>query len=498
MARSIGRECAFAAAAGVLAALALPGFGASGLVYVALVPLLYALNRARTVRRGVLFGLLFGVAFFAIDVRWSLAVARFNPLVIPGYVLLAAYLAIPFALAAGVLVWLSARRSAWTWLLAAPALFVLAEFARTLGPFGTGFSMLHHALYRAPWLIQSASVFGSWMITAFIVATNVALYQAFRERRVRFAFLAIALVAAQAAFALLPTSPVENTGELDVALLSSNVDQAVKLDGRNLPELTERYSALAEEALAQSPDLIVFPESFLPAYVLDRSELLEWLANLAWRGNTELLFGTGEYVDRAIYNAVVLLDRDGEIAGRYWMVRPVPFGEYIPGRTLLEELGLGAWTRSLLPLDLSRGTESLPIGGYGTPICFESVFAAGARSFVRNGADLLVTVTNDAWFDGSSELHAHFAAAVFRAIETRRWTIQVANGGVSGVVDERGRIRSSFLGEGVVVQRDVKRLVGMSFYVRWGDEPLLIGLSLLLGLSVALYALPRRSKKRGE
>jgi len=498
MGRSIGRECAFAAAAGVLAALALPGFGASGLVYVALVPLLFALDRARTVRRGALLGFLFGFAFFAIDVRWSLAVARFNPLVILGYVLLAAYLAIPFALVGVVLAWLAARRTARMWLLAAPALFVLAEFARTLGPFGTGFSMLHHALYRVPWLIQSASVFGSWMITAFVVATNVALYQAFRERRSRFALVAIALVAMQAAFALIPTPRVEDAGELDVALLSSNVDQAVKLDGRNLPELTDRYTALAEEALAQSPDLIVFPESFLPAYVLDRSELHEWLRDLARRGSTELLFGTGEYVDRAIYNAVVLLDRDGEIAGRYWMVRPVPFGEYIPGRALLEGLGLGAWTRSLLPLDLSRGTESLPIGGYGTPICFESVFAAGARSFVQNGANLLVTVTNDAWFDGSSELHAHFAAAVFRAVETRRWTIQVANGGVSGAIDDRGRIRSSFLGEGVVLQRHVKRLAGTSFYVRWGDGPLLIGMSLLVGIPIVFSALSRRSKKRGE
>jgi len=486
MTRRIGRECGIAAAAGVLAALSLPGFGASGLAYVALVPLLFVLDRAQTLRRGLLFGFLFGIAFFAIDIRWIIALMRFNPLVLPGYAVLAAYLAMPFAVVGGLLAWQRGRRAAWTWLLIAPALFVLAEFVRTFGPFGTGFSMLHYALYRVPWLIQSASVLGPWAITAFVVAFNVAIYLALRKRRLRYALLAIALFGLQAAFSLLPIGNDADAPELDIALISSDVDQAVKLDARNLAALTDRYLALADEALTHAPDLIVFPESFLPAYILSRNELFARLAAIAQDGNTELLFGTGEYRGQQIFNSTVLVNPQGDVEATYSMVRPVPFGEYIPGRALLERIGLGTWTRRLLPLDLSRGAEYEPLEGYGTPICFESVFPTAARAFVRNGATLLVTVTNDAWFNGSSELRAHFAAAVFRAVETRRWTVQVANGGVSGVVDAVGRIRSAFIGEGVVVERGVQRMSVVSLYARWGDGPLLIAMALILCVGFAI------------
>ncbi|MBU0595933.1 apolipoprotein N-acyltransferase, partial [Candidatus Bipolaricaulota bacterium] len=208
-------------------------------------------------------------------------------------------------------------------------------------------------------------------------------------------------------------------------------------------------------------------------------------------------FGTGEYADQQIFNSTVLVDRQGDVAAVYRMVRPVPFGEYVPGRALLERIGLGAWTRGLLPLDLSRGSDYQPLGEYGTPICFESVFPAAARAFAQNGASLLVTVTNDAWFNGSSELRAHFSTAVFRAVETRRWTVQVANGGVSGVVDSSGRIRSAILGEGVIVERGVKLLSAVSLYTRWGDGPLLIAMVLIACVSFAVRPLLRRNK-RGE
>ena len=89
---------------------------------------------------------------------------------------------------------------------------------------------------------------------------------------------------------------------------------------------------------------------------------------------------------------------------------------------------------SLLPMDLTPGTAIRALDGIGTPICFESTFAAGSRDLVRRGATLLVTVTNDAWFVGSSELPTHFAFGVFRAVENRRWFVQAANGGISGIV----------------------------------------------------------------
>jgi len=496
MARIGRREALFAAAAGILAALTMPGFGAPWLAYVALVPLFLALERGA----GFLAGLLFGLAFFALDLRWILTLTRFNPLLPLGFVALVLYLAIPFGLFGVLMRWRARRHETWAWLLLAPTLFVLVEVLRAQGPLGTGFSMLHQALYRVPWLIQSAAILGSWSITALIVGVNASFALAWRTRRVRYALIGVGLFLVQCSFALLPGRPSESIEPIDVAVVASTVDQEVKLDGRNLPSLTERYLALTEEAAATNSDLIVLPESFLPAYLLHRDEILGRFVDVASDVGARLLFGTGDYRSddaREIYNATVLIDPDGRIAGIYDMVRPVPFGEYIPARSMLEAIGLGTWARSLLPLDLSRGTTFAPLGEIGTPICFESTFPTAARRLTANGARVLVTVTNDAWFDGSSELWAHFSTAVFRAVETRRPTVQAANGGVSGMIDARGHIVESTTEEGVLTGR-VAPSTEASIYVRWGDGPFVVATAILalLGLLRRLWRV--RGKRNGE
>ncbi len=467
----------------------MPGFGAGPLVFVALIPLFLALERGR----GFLHGYLFGLAFFAVDVRWILTLIRFHPLVAPGYVLLVAYLAVPFGLIGWLTTWRSNEPRTARWILLAPALFVLAEFVRTLGPLGMGFSMLHQALYRAPWLIQSSSVLGSWSVTGLVVAINAALFVAWRRRRPRFVLLAVGLLAVQGAFWFLPAGPDRDAPSLTVAVVSSNVDQRVKLDRRNLDALTERFFHLGEAAIAAAPDLVVFPESFLPAYVLSDEGVFSRLADLAERGGTRLLFGTGTYRDGRIFNSTVLVGVEGHVVATYDMVRPVPFGEYIPGRGLLEAIGLGSWARALLPFDLSRGTDYEPLDGIGTPICFESTFPRASRRLTRAGASLLVTVTNDAWFAGSSELRAHFATAVFRAVENRRYVVQAANGGISGFVDSRGIIRFETAEETSSVE-SIRLSTAWAIYTRCGDVPFLALTGCLGAIVLVLDRIRRRSR----
>ncbi len=483
------RETWLAIGGGLLAALSMPGFGAAPLVFAALIPLFLTLEKGK----GFMHGYLFGLAFFAIDVRWVLTVIRFNPLVAPGYVVLVAYLALPFGLLGWLMTWRASRAGSWRWILLAPALVVLAEYVRTLGPLGTGFSMLHQALYRVPWLIQSTAVLGSWSITGFVVAINAALYIAWREKRVRFALLALGILFVQGAFWFLPVGVDEDASSLAVAVVSSNVAQEVKLDGRNLDALTERFLRLGEEATAGDPDLVIFPESFLPAYILNLDDLFSRLTDLARAGDTRLLFGTGTFRDAEIFNSTVLVDAEGHVIGTYDMVRPVPFGEYVPGRGILEAIGLGSWARALLPLDLSRGTGYVPLDEIGTPICFESTFPTASRRLALAGATLLVTVTNDAWFAGSSELQAHFATAVFRAVENRRSIVQAANGGISGIVNPRGRILSE-TSEETVSRGHVRLSTARSIYTELGDVPFVLAMGCVAGVFLALRF--RRSEKR--
>lgn len=489
MTRLTWKETLLSLSSGMLTALAMPGFGAFPLVFFSLTPLFWVLDK----RSGFMPGFLFGIAFFAIELRWIATLSRFHPIIIVGLLLLILAFAFGFGILGATITW-QRRCYLRTWLLLAPALFVLAEALRTLGPLGMGFSTLYGTLYRAPQLIQSASVFGPWFISGIIVAVNGSFALFLRKRDLRLIFLAGGFVLFLAAFTLLPQLPQGTT--LDVAVVSSKVQQEVKLDGRNLPELRDRYLALGQQAAEVHPDLIVFPESILPSYILQNESLKSSFAALAQRANAQILLGTGVYRDREIYNAVALFSETGALVNTYDMVHPVPFGEYIPGRSLLERIGLGAWAASFLPLDLSRGDGYNPLGIYGTPICFESTFPNPSRQLTKNGAQALITVTNDAWFDESSELAAHFASAVFRAVENRRWVIQSANGGISGIVSPNGHIVESLNAEGVI-SGNIELQTDTSLYTRWGDWIVLLG-ACLLAVCIMLQRMIHRKKTGGK
>ncbi len=471
---------------GIALALSMPGFPFGPLAFVGLVPLFFALDG----RRSFLTGYLVGIVFFGLDMRWSLTLIRFSPLALPGTILLVGYLSLYFgAFTYGVDQVKQRWGEMWAFLTVAPLFFALLEILRAQGPLGDCFSDIYLSLYRFPALIQWASMVGPWGITAAVVFVNGAIYLGVR-RRWRFVAVAAGMVGLLAAGNLLPV-PTGGT-PAKVAIVSSRVSQEVKLDSRNLASLLRMYMALGQRAAAGRPQLVVFPESILPGYILRDRTLLSRFVDLARASDTSLLFGTGDLRSGKIYNSVVLLAPDGKIKGIYDMVHPVPFGEYIPGRGLLDRIGLGRFAASFLPVDLSRGTRFIPLAKIGTPICFESTFPGPARMFVKNGANLLVTVTNDAWFAGSSELPAHFAFAVFRAVENRRYVVQAANGGISGVIDPHGRIRHMRRGEGVI-ETMVYRRNDRSPYTTLGEWPLYACIGI-----IGLVFLSRRNRTGRE
>ena len=479
-----GRKALLALFAGAAIALSMPGFRFGPLAFVALVPLFFALEKGK----GFLMGFLTGVTFFAIDLRWLLTLYRFNPLVVPGYLLLVIYLASYLGLFGLIMGWLGKK---WgfngTLLILAPFSFTLLEILRTHGPLGNGFSALYQSLYRFPELIQVVALAGPWALSAAIVFVNTSVYLALRKRPV-YLLTGLGMIGFLAGLFLLP---IPQDGEpLKTAVISSNVSQEVKLNRRNLLPLLEEYIALGGEAATQEPDLIVFPESILPGYILRDERLLPEFTRLAQEAGSHVLFGTGDIRSGKIFNSVALISPTGEILDIYSMVYPVPFGEYIPGRRLLAKIGLGSFAASFLPQDLARGEGLIPIGGIGTPICFESTFPMPTRALAARGATLLVTVTNDAWFVGSSELRAHFAAAVFRAVETRRYLIQAANGGISGIIDPRGRILREVTGKGMILAEVMPRK-DRSLYTHWGEWPL-----YLVFAAGALLTLAVRRKTR--
>jgi len=202
---------------------------------------------------------------------------------------------------------------------------------------------------------------------------------------------------------------------------------------------------------AAGVDLIVWPES---AYLYtvpwepgsDLSEYVTRRADVAGEIRTPLLFGAPR-IDRSgggrprLYNSALLLDASGKVLGSTDKTYLLAFGEYLPfGETF-------PWLYDLSPHSgrFTPGTrlEALPFGGYrvGALICYEDVLPGFTRKLVNaTRPNLLVNLTNDAWFGATTEPEIHLALSVFRAVEHRRWLVRATNSGISAVVDPVGRI----------------------------------------------------------
>ena len=191
------------------------------------------------------------------------------------------------------------------------------------------------------------------------------------------------------------------------------------------------------------------------------------------------------------YNSAYLLGPDGGVQGKYDKAHLVPFGEYVPLRRWLPFLGkmvaqVGDFEAGQKGLTLAWAPHRL-----GIQICYEIIFPGLSRAMALNGADLLVNLTNDAWYGRSSAPFQHFMITVFRAVENRRTLVRAANTGISGFVDPVGRVHSATsLFEDAAVTRSIPILKDRSVYTRWGD--LFAGVCLAVSAALMIMAGIRR------
>jgi apolipoprotein N-acyltransferase len=469
------KRWALAPLSGALAALGFPGLGLDFLVWFALIPLFFALE-GRSYKENFSLGLLGGVAFFGVLLHWLWTLREWTGLaILPLYLLLILYLGLywgAFGLGYGFL----KRRLGKLGLgLAAPAIWALLEFARASGRFGFAWGDLGYALYRRTELIQLASVTGALGLSFMIVWINYLLFQALKRRDWRPLGWAILIFALLFSFGAATLRREPEGRDLRLALIQPNIPQKRKTDPRNLEDFLRLYLAMLDRVEQAEVDLVVLPETVLPAYLLQQPEYLEPFSRFARESGLYLLFGTLDYRQGRFYNTAALLSPQGRVLAQYDKVQLVPFSpEYLPLRAQLERLGFAWLIREVAPADLTPGPGFFPLqsplGRIATPICFESSFSHISRGFVRNGAELLITLTNDAWFKRSPALAQHFSFGVFRAVETRRYFVQAANTGISGIISPQGRIiASSGLEREEVLYGTARLLAGQTFYTRFGD-----------------------------
>jgi apolipoprotein N-acyltransferase len=174
--------------------------------------------------------------------------------------------------------------------------------------------------------------------------------------------------------------------------------------------------------------------------------------------------------DVQYYNSAYLINKHGNIVDKYDKVHLVPFGEYVPFKKYISFIGKMVEQVGDFQSGQKGSTIQWKNGKLGLQICYEIIFPDLSRAMVNNGANLLVNITNDAWFGTTSASYQHFAMAVFRAVENKRILARSANTGISGFVDPTGRILATTpLYEEKVLTRSVPILKETTVYTRYGD-----------------------------
>jgi len=254
------------------------------------------------------------------------------------------------------------------------------------------------------------------------------------------------------------------------------------------------YLRMTRQAIREGAEFVIWPESSTPFRFEDDLLAAAQIRTLAQQARAPILLGSDQFVRAAnapttYYNAAFMVRPDGSTGGVYRKMHLVPFGEYVPAKSLF----FFAAPLVQAVSDFSAGEEAtlLPVGGHlvSTAICYEVVYPDLVRRFVAGGSELLTTITNDAWFGPTSAPYQHFEQASMRAIEEGRYLVRSANTGISGIVDPYGRVvaRSGIFQPAVVVG-EARFLKTSTFYARHGD--LLAYASVLV--TALFLVLPRR------
>ena len=473
-------------ASGLLLALSFPRFGHPAVSWIALAPLLVALTQVAPlrggVRRGWRLGLAAGAVYFAGTLYWTSGVMSqyggINPLLSSGIAaLLVGYLSL-FAAAFAAAVALAARRFGARGLLVSPAAWVATELARTLLFGGFPWALVGYTQTTVLPVAQGASDVGVYGLSFLVVLVSAALAMA-TVARDRSGFVAVALagvlVASVALWgrARLLDSRLTRTGTaVRVGLVQGDVPQDEKWVPGRQDEILGRYLALSREAADQGAQAILWPESSTPFYFED-SPKGEAIRLFARERGASVLLGSDE-IDRrnprVSYNSAFMVRPDGSTAGVYRKVRLVPFGEYVPFRSVL--FFAAPLVEAVGEFAPGDAPVMLPLAGrpVSTAICYEVVYPALIRAGVLQGSTLLTTITNDAWFGRSSAPYQHFEMASMRAIEQGRYLARSANTGISGIVDPYGRVlMASELFTRQVLVGEVRLIDERTIYARIGD-----------------------------
>ncbi|MEE9524331.1 MAG: apolipoprotein N-acyltransferase [Thermodesulfovibrionales bacterium] len=476
---------------GLVLPFAFPGRDLFFLAWFCLVPFIIYLTECP---RQIAFkaGLIFGIPFFFGTQYWIYySINHYGNLNLVLSILIILLLCLYESLYIGlfgVLLNYITKRSPFPLVLTAPVIWVCLEYARGIIITGFPWSFIGYSQYKLLPLIQISDLTGIYGISFLIVAVNSIMADfvllAKRRRRIPLyptvptylgASLLLIVFICTLSYGYYRLKESDEGKTLKVAVIQGNIEQDKKWDKQYQNSVFTTYLTLTKQVAVEKPDLIVWPETAVPFIFGTDTEFTERLTGFQKENKIPLVFGSilvKSVEDRKyrLSNGAVLLDRNGNVIYSYDKIHLVPFGEYIPLRSILffvDRLveGIGTY----IPGD-KYGSANTSIGKFPVVICYELIFPSLVRNFFLNGGDFLITITNDAWFGNTIGPVQHFYTGVFRAIENRKPVIRAANTGISGYIDSKGRIISkSSLFKRETMNEEIVKNNKITFYTKYGD-----------------------------
>ena len=410
------------------------------LAWACLVPLFLEMNNKTRKQRWLLL-FVFSVLFFLGTLYWIVHVS------LVGLLCLCLFLGFEFSILGIIIPAPNDKHSIWI----TPLLWVIFERLRGFLFSGFGWGLIGYTQFENLPLIQSADIFGVWGVSFLIVLVNLCVTR-FILHKTRFSWkksfviVPALLLISIYGYGYYKLSAKFPAPEIKISLIQGNIPQEHKWDPDYAVSILKQFSDLSLLAASEKPDLIIWPETSVPGYLLDEPPLYLAITELSKQTKTHLLVGSPreDYEKKAYFNSIFLFGPNGHLKRLHDKIHLVPFGEYIPYKHLFPFLN------NTQIADFSAGSKhsifAVPnVQGdlirFGVLICFEDTFPGLVKQFRKKGADFLVTVTNEAWFKNSTEPLQHTAISVFRAIENRCWFLRCANTGITCFIDPRGRIQ---------------------------------------------------------
>lgn len=449
-------------------------------------------------------GLLIGTAAFTACLYW-IAVPFAEQTAMPWYLAISGPVGVSFLLGfyGAAFSWFCYKflRKSGPLYVGLSTFFIWGALELGRGVILTGFPWASLAAAFSDWpaYVQPVSVLGAEGYSALLAALACYVTAALISSSVKHsvtALVSLALLFTTSYYSWI--QPADTDANIEVAMVQGNIDQGAKWDKRYMRGTVERYVTLSKQVLDHPVDLVIWPETSMPFYLQNSKEYLPLIRRLAIASKAPYLIGTPGFAKGTegrkfdIFNRAYLIDSEGLMLSWYDKMHLVPFGEYSPFYIpFAEELLNGTGT-------FEPGTvyEPITVGNLamGVLICYEAVFTELVQDRVERGANLLVNISNDAWFGKTAAPKQHLDMTVLRAVEQGRYLARATNTGITAIIDPKGNITTkgkSFRAD--VIFGSVGTRTDFTFYHRFFS--LIRALIIAGAIAVLAYSIYTNKKK---